>query len=261
MFARSALVAAAGLALVGGGCMGVLAKEGKVRVRNQTAGTAFCRVEVKTDAGGPQYSQQEIAAGSDAELSFRSGKNKVCVYACEQARAYDGNDTKVIGCAEMQIGPQSPEEIVVFDGPTKPEIPTTPGYAQVVWENNLNPLFTKYKNKTWLTPYGQVRPGAFHATIEHPGVCSKTVIVQSEDRKAMHNMLSADPKDTRDFISPYPPIFLSFGLEPTRRDQRRVWDLPSGDYAFRVRDDCRGLDLVGEHYPDGATDKPKALDK
>src|SRR6476620_8525077 len=107
------VVLAAALAL-SAGCMGMLApKTGAVRVRNQTASTPFCRVEVKQAGGGADYSQQQIPAGSDAELSFRRGTQKVCVYACEQARAYDGRDTKVVGCAEMQVDAKQPNEIVV----------------------------------------------------------------------------------------------------------------------------------------------------
>jgi hypothetical protein len=237
--------------------MGVLTGgSGKVRVSNQTGGTSFCRITV---GKGPDYENhvEKIPAGQAGEVTFRAGPQNVCVFACEQSAAYDGTTSDSVGCKEIVLDRKTPHEIVVFDGPTKPDLPTTPGYQQIVWENNLNPIFKENRNKLWLTPYGQIVNGRFHATIEDSGVCPKTVHVQTEDRKASRDREPVDPKQNVDLDSAHPPIWLSFGLDAGLRDLHRVYDLPTGAYRFRVRDDCRGLDLVDARYPEGATEKAK----
>jgi len=261
-FARPALLVAA---LTAGGCFGGLApKTGTVRVRNQTASTPFCRIEVRGQGPDDDHAQSNIAPGQEAALSFKSGprsaKKTVCVYACAQARGLDGRDTKLVGCGDMNLDPQHPDEVVVYDGPERPQLPpAVEGHRQVVWENNVNPVFTLHKNKRWLTPYGQVRSGAFHATVAHPGGCPRTVILKTEDRKALKNKFSTDPRMTDELATDYPPVYLSFGLDRTERDLDRVWDLPAGVYQFKVRDDCTGLDLIDQKFAEGATDRPKRI--
>jgi len=238
----------AGCALLGGH---------KVRVRNQTAGTSICRITVGNGPGS-DYRMQHIDPGQSGEVDFSSGPQPLCVFACQKGTAYDRSDSDVVGCQELPPDGKKRDEIVVFDGPAKPAVPATPGYRQALWENNVNPLFDENRHKPWLTPYGQLINGWVHVDIEHPGVCPKSVHLVVEDRKARRTHVDLDPKKTDAYFEPTPPVWVSFSLDPSRPEFPRVWDLPTGSYRLRVRDDCQGVDLVDQQYPDGAAGRAKA---
>lgn len=229
-----------------------------LRVRNMTAGTNFCRITAGSGPGS-EFQVTSIPAGQSGEVRFSPGQRQVCVYACQQAVSANKSTTDVVGCQDLDLAPQTPEEIAVFDGPTKPDLANTSGTHQVAWENNLDPSFAQYRDKNYLTAYGQMVKGDFHATIDHPGACSKTVHVQLEDRKGIKERFPVDPKQKEDVVKHTPPIWLSIDFDPGLRHFRRIYDLPTGSYTLRVRDDCKGLDLVEEHYPDGAAEKAKAV--
>jgi hypothetical protein len=245
------LVAALAVVLGGGTGCALLGQGGKVRVNNQTAATPICRVSV---GNGSTYRLQHIDPGQSSEVAFDSGSKAVCVYACESGVAYDRtNTTQVMGCQDLPLDGKTPDEVVMFDGPTKPEVAPAPGYRQAMWENNINPVFEKYRSKQWLTPYGQLINGWLHVVVEHPGVCSKTVHLEVEDRKGTRTRWDVDPKQDKEIVETTPPIWLSFSLNPAKADFPHAWDLPTGEYHLRVRDDCQGLDLVTQQYPEGAT--------
>jgi hypothetical protein len=238
-----------------GGCA-LLGQGGKVRVRNQTESTAVCRVTVGNGPGS-DYRMQHIDPGQSGEVAFASGAKAVCVYSCDGGVGYDRSNTNVMGCQDLPLDGKTPDEIVVFDGPVKPAVEPTPGYRQAVWENNVNPVFKENQSKGWLTPYGQPAPGWLHIDVEHPGNCSKTVHFEVEDRKGTRHRWAVDPKQVRELSDTAPPIWISFSLDPAKRDFPRVWDLPTGVFRLRVRDDCQGIDLVEQKYPEGAAGRAK----
>jgi hypothetical protein len=246
VFAVVVLALWAGCALLGSG--------GKVRVRNQTAATPVCRITVGNGPGS-DYRMQHIDPGQSGDVAFSSGAKAVCVYACEQGVGFDRSDTAVMGCQDLPL--DGKDEIVVFDGPAKPDAPPTTGYRQALWENNVNPVFKDNRHKPWLTPYGQLINGWVHVAIEHPGVCPKSVHLMVEDRKAKREHVDLDPKAADEYFQPTPPVWVSFSLDPSKPEFPRAWDLPTGSYKLRVRDDCQGVDLVDQQYPDGASGRAK----
>lgn len=243
----SAVTSAVGCSLMPGG-------QAKLRIRNQTAATPFCRVEARGDGGRKEWHQADIPVGQEAEVTFRSGKQMICIFSCSQATDIDGQTSKTVNCKDMNIGGPQAGEIVVVDGPMKPDA------GEATWENRMNPVFSVNRLKPWLTAYGAVRKGNMHLAVDHPGACPKTAIVEWEDRKALNGRFTIDPKEKIDHSSLYPPVFISYGIDPAGSDRRKAWDVPEGDYLFRVRDDCKGLDLVEQRYPEGTNAKPKRLD-
>jgi hypothetical protein len=238
-------------------CAGLMPKPAKLLIRNQTAETPFCRVELKDPPKENQFFEQNIAAGQQSELAVKAGHRKVCVQACEPRVGMDGQHTNIVGCQEMDVTAAQPTEIVIADGPDKPNVPATPGYTQVMWGNNVNPVFAQSRNKPWLDPFGRIREGMLSMSIEHPGVCPKTIHFKWEDKKGLGQRAAIDPKQTLPLASDRPPLWLFFATEA--RDLKKVWDLPAGVYVIKVRDDCKGFDLADQKYAASATDKAKPV--
>jgi len=96
--------------------------------------------------------------------------------------------------------------------------------------------------------------GVIHMSLEHPGVCSKTITFKTEDRGGLtSNLAGLDPKQTLPLVYEKPPIYLLFA--PRGQQPKKVWSLPPGDYVVKVRDDCKGFDVTSQNYPPGSTER------
>ena len=107
--------------------------------------------------------------------------------------------------------------------------------------------------KPTVGPRGSYGDVVLKMTVDHPGVCPKTILFKWEDRKGMRGQLSADPKQHFPVVSEHPPITLSYAVRG--KPFKKLWDMPAGTYTLKVKDDCSGFDMTDEQHPAGMTDK------